>query len=102
MDCGLLPIPVIDYHACIYIVVLIPVEGENFTLGATVLVFPNGTMEGGMTCVDVTIIDDNVLEFDHSFEVSILLPSSSPGASLAAASPDNTEYTITDDEGVYT
>ena len=77
-------------------------EGEDFILGATKLVFPSGTIEGGMECVAVTIINDNVLEFDHSFEVSILLPSSPPGASLAAASPDNTEYTIMDDEGMYT
>ena len=76
-------------------------EGEDFILGATELVFPSGTIEGGMECVAVNIVNDNVLEFEHTFTFSLLLPSSPPGASLAATSPDNTEYTIMDDEGMY-
>ena len=57
------------------------------------VVFPAGTSNGGMQCIDVTIIDDSEVEED---EFTVTLTTSSPLVTLGNAV---TTITITDNDG---
>ena len=66
--------------------------------GASGLLIGTGTTEGDQVCETFPIIDDEALEFDHSF--SIGLGSSEPsGVTQTPGTFSSTEVTITDDEG---
>ena len=53
------------------------------------------TLNGGTACDNITIIDDNVLEGDHSFEIQI----ASTDPILSNINPASTVVTIQDNEG---
>ena len=53
------------------------------------------TLNGGTACDNITIIDDNVLEGDHSFEIQI----ASTDPILSTINPSSTVVTIQDNEG---
>ena len=53
------------------------------------------TSNGDTVCDNITIINDNVLEGEHSFEIQI----SSTNPQLAIINPASTMMTIQDNEG---
>ena len=53
------------------------------------------TSNGDAACDNVTIIDDNVLEEEHSFEIEI----ASTNPMLSTINPASTAVTIQDNEG---
>ena len=53
------------------------------------------TSNGDTACDNITIIDDNVLEGDHSFEIEI----ASTNPMLSTINPASTVVTIQDNEG---
>ena len=75
------------------------VDGEDFTVA------PSGVFEatfvalstsnGDRACDNITIIDDNVLEGEHSFEIQIV----STDPLLRTINPVSTVVTIQDNEG---
>ena len=75
------------------------VEGEDFTVvppdrfEATFLAM--STSNGDTACDNGTIIDDDVLEGEHSFEVTI----AATDPQLATISPASAFVTIEDNEG---
>ena len=75
------------------------VDGEDFTVAppdvfeATFVAM--STSNGDTACDNITIIDDNVLEGDHSFEIQIV----STDPLLSTINPASTVVTIQDNEG---
>ena len=75
------------------------VDGEDFTVApsdvfeATFVAL--STLNGDTACDNITIIDDNVLEGEHSFEIQIV----STDPLLSTINPDSTVVTIQDNEG---
>ena len=60
--------------------------------------FASGGILGSIACAPVSIIDDDSLEFDHSFTVS--LSSTNPdGVTLSA--PTDAAVNIEDNEGIH-
>ena len=60
-----------------------------------VLSFPPGSVNGGVDCVTVIPIDDDVLEADEQFTVTL----SSPTGGANLASPSMADVVILDNEG---
>ena len=69
------------------------IAGSDYVSVSMDVVFPVGTSNGGMQCIDVTIIDDSEMEGDETFTVT--LTTSSP-VTLGNAV---TTITITDIDG---
>ena len=67
---------------------------RDYTDISSILTFANNSMAGDMECVNVTIIDDDALEIDETFTVTLT-------TSDFAVILDNdvTVITITDDDG---
>ena len=63
------------------------------------VVFPDGTSNGVMQCIDVTIIDDSEIERNETFIV--ILTASSPAVNLGSAVATIT-ITDTDGESIHT
>lgn len=63
---------------------------------AATLEFPTGSSDGSMQCVEIVLIDDNTLEEDETFTVSLVSLDSD-------VVPENavTNITIKDDDGTY-
>ena len=57
--------------------------------------FGSGSMDGDSDCLTISIIDDNALEGDHVFTVS-LAPPASP---ITLTDPSSSPVTITDNDG---
>ena len=53
------------------------------------------TLNGDTACDNITIIDDNVLEGDHSFEIQVAITD----PMLSTINPASTVVTIQDNEG---
>ena len=53
------------------------VLGTDYSLASSPLTvtFPVGSADGDTTCVNITIVDDNALEGNHSFSVHLTNPS---------------------------
>ena len=83
---------------CIYLV-LHTVLGEDFTLEAgdmfQATFIAMSTSDGDIACDEATIIDDNVLEGQHSFEIQI----ASTDPQLTNINPASAVVTIQDNEG---
>ena len=83
---------------CIYFV-LHSVLGEDFTMEAGDLFqaafIAMSTSDGDRACDNVTIINDDVLEGEHSFEVQI----ASTDPQLTNINPASAMVTIQDNEG---
>ena len=82
-------------------------DGEDFTNQSGFIVFSHGP--GGFPvihcqCIVINITDDNILEDDESFTLSLHSPvalSPSSSHSRIIVSPSTTEIRIVDDEGIY-
>ena len=70
------------------------IAGSDYLSVSTDVVFSAGTSNGGMQCINVTIIDDSEIEGDETFTVT--LTTSSPAVTLGNAV---TTITITDNDG---
>ena len=57
--------------------------------------FGTGSMNGDSDCLTISILDDDALEGDHMFTVS-LVPPASP---ITLTDPSSSPVTITDNEG---
>ena len=73
-------------------------EGQDYSVGN--LTFMAGLSDGGQGCAQVTVTDDAFLEFDEAFSLSLSATSDPPGVTRAMASPESTDYTLLDDEGM--
>ena len=76
------------------------IAGSDYVSVSMDVVFPAGTSNGGMQCIDVTIIDDSEMEGDETFTVA--LSTSSPVVTFGnAVTLENavTTITITDNDG---
>ena len=81
-----------------YIVVFPTVDGEDFTVTDTTeldVFFAAGSMTGDTDCLTITILDDDALEGDHSFTVSL----NPPAAPVTLTTPSSSPVTITDNDG---
>ena len=81
-----------------YIVVFPTVDGEDFTVTDTTeldVFFAAGSMTGDTDCLNITILDDDALEGDHSFTVSL----NPPAAPVTLTTPSSSPVTITDNDG---
>ena len=70
------------------------IAGSDYVSVSMDVVFPAGTSNGGVQCIDVTIMDDSEMEGDETFTVT--LTTSSPAVTLGNAV---TTITITDNDG---
>ena len=61
------------------------------------VIFPSGSTDGALECVNITIVDDNTFEGPHSFSVEIIM-ASSPSV---IGSPSSATINIEDDEGMF-
>ena len=79
---------------------ILSVLGEDYTLPSSQEVtFSSGDMEGDTDCATYGIIDDDNLEFDHVFTVSV--SSFTPTGPSVSATIPSTAVTINDDEGMH-
>ena len=69
-------------------------------MGQTVgLIISPGITEGGEACAVLPLIDDDALEFDHSFTLELASVSEPSGVTQVPGTFSSTEVTISDDEG---
>ena len=59
------------------------------------IMFTVGSMNGDQDCLTISIIDDDALEGDHSFSVSL----NPPAPPVTLTSPSSSPVTITDNDG---
>ena len=69
--------------------------GTDYTGISTTLTFTNNSMDGDVECVSIAIIDDDALELDETFTMT--LTTSEPRVTFT--NNDVTVITITDDDG---
>lgn len=73
---------------------------EDFVLPVDVLLlgsfFPNGSLDGAILCVDITIIDDECFEKNHTFEFLI----ASTEENVAITPIQTVTIVIIDNEGI--
>ena len=75
------------------------VAGSDYGAGLLQATFPIGSMEGGTSCVNISILQDLVLEGDHSFGVQVT--SATPSVVMVGM-PSEETVTILDDESMCT
>ena len=74
------------------------VEGDDFTVSDPTdmdVFFAAGSVNGNTDCINITILDDDALEGDHSFTVSL----NPPDLPVKLSTPSSSPVTITDNEG---
>ena len=59
--------------------------------------FPDGAVNGDTECINIEILQDNVFEGDHSFQVTIM-GTEPPGLNIDVT-PDRAAINIMDDDG---
>ena len=65
--------------------------------GPLQVTFPTSSVEGSTSCVDIVILQDLVLEGDHSFSVEVI--SATPSV-VMVGTPREETVTILDDESM--
>ena len=76
------------------------VLGQDYSVSDPLRVtFASGGVVGGTACASVTIIDDDSLEFDHSFTVS--LSSTNPDGVTLSVPSSAIAVNIEDNEGIH-
>ena len=78
--------------------ILSTVEGVDFNvtdLTQLNVSFASGSMNGDTDCINITILDDDALEGDHSFTVSL----NPPALPVKLTTPFSSPVTIFDNEG---
>ncbi len=61
---------------------LVTVEGEDYNLTNTVIIFPDTSVVGDTACATFTITDDSILELDEKFRIQITSPTDPPGLTI--------------------
>ena len=83
---------------CVFI---LSVAGQDFNAPSPPEVtFSSGDIQGDTACATFGIINDDNLEFDHEFTVS--LSTVTPTGPVLSVPSSTTIVTITDDEGMHT
>ena len=86
---------------CVAFLFLLAID-EDFTINSTNstinVVFPANSQNMSQRCVDITIVDDDILEDDHSFTVQI----GDPSVGTRITVRGSTIVIIQDDEGIHT
>ena len=78
----------------------VAVLNEDFTAPSPLEVtFSSGDMMGDTSCATFTIEDDDNLEFDHEFTVSLDMVT--PTGPMISMSSSSTTVSISDDEGIH-
>jgi len=82
-------------------VLILSVAGDDFNAPSPPEVtFSSGNFVGATACATFGIMNDNNLEFDHEFTVSLsTITPTGPGIVMGSST---TIVTITDDEGMHT
>ena len=75
------------------------VAGSDYVAEPLQATFPITSIEGESSCVDIGILQDTVLEGDHSFGVEVT--SATPSV-VMVGTPSEETITILDDESRYT
>ena len=71
--------------------------GSDFTIPDPTemnIMFTTGSMNGDQDCLTISILDDDALEGDHSFSVSL----NPPAPPFTLTTPSSSPVTITDNE----
>ena len=71
------------------------VAGTDYVAGPLQATFPTSSMEGDTSCVNISILQDLVLEGDHEFGVEVT--SATPSV-VVVGMPSEETVTILDDE----
>ena len=74
---------------------ILSVAGSDYVAGPLQATFPTSSMEGTTSCVHVSILQDMVLEGDHSFGVEVT--SATPSV-VMVGTPSEETITILDDD----
>ena len=77
---------------------ILSVAGSDYVAGSLQATFPTNSIEGESSCVDIDILQDMVLEGDHSF--SVVVTSATPSVVMVGM-PSEETVTILDDESMY-
>ena len=77
---------------------ILSVAGSDYVAGPLQATFPTNSIEGESSCVDIDILQDMVLEGDHSF--SVVVTSATPSVVMVGI-PSEETVTILDDESTY-
>jgi len=88
---------VVPVTACVFI---LSVAGQDFNAPSSEVTFPSGDAQGDTACATFGIINDDNLEFDHEFTVS--LSTVTPTGPVIILGSSTTVVTINDDEGMHT
>jgi len=81
-------------------VLILSVAGQDFnTSSPPEVTFSSGDAQGDTACATFDIINDDNLEFDHEFTVS--LSTVTPTGPVLSVPSSTTVVTITDDEGMH-
>ncbi len=86
---------------CLINVLLVAVDGEDYTLGSPTVTFPDTSDVGTTVCATFTIVDDSILELDQQFEVQVVTPTD-PANITFNVTASTTTVTITDNDSKYT
>ena len=66
------------------------------------IIIPAGSVPStGTDCVDVTAVEDDLVEGDHEFDIIIISASNDELTAVSSGSPDINTVTITDDDGIF-
>ena len=74
---------------------ILSVAGSDYVAGPLQATFLRSSMEGATSCVNISILQDMVLEGDHSFGVEVT--SATPSV-VVVGTPSEETVTILDDE----
>ena len=74
------------------------VAGSDYVAGPLQATFSTSSMEGDTSCVNISILQDMVLEGDHDFGVEVT--SATPSV-VVVGMPSEETVTILDDESTY-
>ena len=78
---------------------ILSVAGSDYVAGPLQATFSTSSMEGATSCVNISILQDIVLEGDHSFGVEVT--SATPSV-VMVGTPSEETVTILDDESMCT
>ena len=73
------------------------VASSDYVAGPLQATFPTSSVEGSTSCVDIGILQDPVLESNHSFDVEVI--SATPSV-VVVGTPSEETVTILDDESM--
>ena len=76
-------------------------DENDFTLQTYTGVFTVGTVFRDTLCIDISTTEDNFLEGDHEFTVSIVSTTPNDDDAVTISAPSTHVVTIDDDDGAY-